>query len=454
MWSFYSHLSDAVNRRELDAEQRIDALFEYIQKNRALNNLFADIPNRADLQEKVHLLKTAIENGKMKATIFDDPLATDLLLYMIKTKHIRFETGISVYLYLLVQGQFNGKAHVNQEKSFCRTRPFSTHFLVRNRQLTPYAIEYLAMVKSRLSDFQLEFDITKAEAFLLNSSPGFDQCMIALPKYYMFPNGVFLDRIDSNSAYSFDIDYLLNVAIDATPIFSSPDRRRLNIPPYGLIMHIFQQMQVEPIGMKVILGRIGEKTLSDLHALDQHPISLYSHNVRDNIDYVHSTQCGPLPAFIHDIGHCFWANLLSLEERMFLQQVILPVLRRAAQHIRVEMNKDILDQKNRAMVTLFNLQSNLNDYNLSDISAFQEKEIRLYSYIVNTMRTLDAIYGDGRETLQHHLLAELEPVIDKYKNDTSKSHLYKALEHIYLRYTREREMDNEFNKKFKEGKYY
>ena len=215
------------------------------------------------------------------------------------------------------------------------------------------------------------------------------------------------------------------------------------------MMHILSQMQMEPMVVKVILGVISELTLSQLHALDQHPVALYSRSLKNNNKDVHDTDCGALPALIHDIGHIFWGNLLSLEERMFLQQELLPALRRSAHLVRKEIGDKKQDMQSAGIVALSNLDHNLNDYNLSAESAvYDSKAKRLYTYMWKTLyNTHSSIYGDERPILHKHLLAELDPIVARLKEQPGKEHLLSAVMHLYDRYEDRRSRDEKQKKR-------
>lgn len=440
MQRFYESVPEKIEREVLTEDTLISGLFDYIKKNNAFKQCFAALD-----QAKLAALLCAINKADFNADIFNDSDATTYVVYLIQTKAITFSLGMSVYIYLLAQGQFNDKPHLKEEdqKKHCM-RPLQMYALVDKQTVTPFACDYLETVQAKLADQDLPFDIDKAKAFILDL-PLFEQYMLTMPDYRREGVGIFFGRLftpaANESKYKHRYDYILNVSRDATALFSSKENNMLHIPAYGLINHIFSQMQKIPLQMKPIFGSISINTLTKLHALDQHPVDLYSRNVRDNVKYVHDVKCGALPALIHDFCHCYWGNLYTFAERMFIQQELLPLLRRTAQTVRAQIGNEVADISCGALVSLFNLHENLDDYNLSDALHYSSQQTRLYDTMTSILFNHRAIYGKYRSLLYNTLLPELEALMAKLRNDPQQEHFLKAVERLYEKFNYQREGD-------------
>ncbi|ASQ47296.1 hypothetical protein [Legionella clemsonensis] len=86
-----------------DNHVRFNELMQFISKNKTINN-FVNQVNAHDTNAQA--LYNAIETGDFAAEIFSHPECSLYLLYLIKAGKIDFDTGITVYVYLMVLMQF------------------------------------------------------------------------------------------------------------------------------------------------------------------------------------------------------------------------------------------------------------------------------------------------------------------------------------------------------------
>lgn len=144
-----------------------------------------------------------------------------------------------------------------------------------------------------------------------------------------------------------------------------------------------------PLTFKPCFGSVSAKTLMKCHESDVHPLALYSPWVKSNSVRVHDFKGGPVGAFLHDVAHVFWANLLTKNERDVLMKDVIPAMVGWTTHPEVIFPDEVFYKTVNHMI--FECQ----DYNLSPLDYYLgERSDRLFTHLIAT------ITGRRRPVLQ------------------------------------------------------
>lgn len=394
----------AFNRDELSEDDLISGLRCYIRKNKLIPGFYEKVEQHTQQhQHNIEMLESAVNEADFNARIFDHPNCSKYLLYLVEHKQIAFWLGMSVYTYLMVLAQFTDRQLIN-DNEIKLIRNVEIKSLVDGKTLSSFGSQNLEKLAKEFSKLNISFDIMRATECILSLQP-FEQQMIVVE---------IKQHYDDSYSYSVD-DFVESTLAANIPFLKSEQRHEFNIPSYGVINIILALLSENPMQMKPVFGRIGNHTRDMLHAKDQHPVALYSSDVKSNVKNVHGTIPGPIPVWLHDIGHIFGASLLTYRGREFIQDKLLPHL--------IKIKGKIIQRGNGGsdalLVSLNNLTFNLNDYNLTPITNYHHVREKLDRNVSAILYDQRGIYSSAAYTqIVDILLPELDSLIQGLSNNS------------------------------------
>jgi hypothetical protein len=241
--------------------------------------------------------------------------------------------------------------------------------LAEGGKLTTDGIMYLKLVTRSLKQYGIYLNFTDLEHFILNAPP-MERVLVQI-------------EINPDKKEKSDTEKMLLILMANLPFCADINTRICNIPPHSLIRFIFSAMSEQPMLMLPAFGHIGLKEHELLHRRGKHMAALYSRHARDNATHVHTFHCGPFPAWLHDVAHTFWANLLQPAERDIIYGKLIPFFSSIKQRYPTDKTIAIID----------NICMRLNDFDLSPARDFRIKTARLSVYvskiIMNSLRSAE-----------------------------------------------------------------
>lgn len=295
-------------------------LLELVQKNklipRFLNNLMPHDP-------RLHCLKKAIDKGNFRARIWNHSDCNLYLIYLIQKKIIPYWQGITAYVYLIAKMQYTQTQKLRTEdqdiKFNYRVRVVP---LVKANKITELGYHYLLDVTQALEKLKIYLSFDQLVCFVLKL-PRIEQWLIKTE----------FDQHRTQLEVKYDANRLIGVLINNLPLIGSLsgnfDDKTLQylVPSSSLINYFLQILNKQPMRMRPVLGNPGLETLYHWHAQDFHPVSLYATQILSNPKNADGYRCGPFPMWLHDVGHTFWASMLSKPQRDSIFTIYIPALR-------------------------------------------------------------------------------------------------------------------------------
>lgn len=367
------------------------ALYTYISKNKYIPDFLTNKIKRDN--KNVTALLNAITQGDASADIFSHRKCYLYLLYLIKEKKISFQTGMTVYVYLLALMQFSNKQQLAaSDQDVKQQRHIEVKKLVDNNQLTEDGENYLQDICAGLKKINLHLDYKKIRKYILTlNNPSSSWLLKVQYQHY-----------SDNLA---DYDKLTRIILFNIPIFTSQVEPsglgHYCIPSASVIDYIFKSIFKEPIDGLNIFGSVGLDTLREMHHLGIHPLALYAPHVKSNPRIADSFRCGPLVMWLHDIEHLFFGSIFTKKERKMLWNLYIPILDKVKQHALSDNHYQLAER----IQMVINLAC---DFDLAPIPDFLDVENRLMEYICRTFRNngSTSLYCAGRDPdaqVGHHI---------------------------------------------------
>lgn len=301
------------DQKEVAYQFDYESIMQFIKQNKEIPQQMNLIRNSEAAQKHMDTLFNAIMTGDLKNEIFSDKQCQIYSLYLLKEKRISYDDFLTINLYLIIlmvyteqqnlapgdvdlkrkiEIEIGNIAEENTSKLFYKklSEHFFTNFLNNSKNLN---FEEFSEYLNRLSPL--------------------DQCVFKISK---------LKKSAEN-------DEVVNqTARYANSPFIGEDKFYYYIPSAKIIMKFLSILNNEiPVKPAAIFGRISLSTLFALHRQGLHPIALYSPFIKSNLYKVHDKRCGPLAAFLHDMGgHLYFGNLLAKNEYDFIFQYWLPLI--------------------------------------------------------------------------------------------------------------------------------
>lgn len=383
-----------------------ESLFQFIKKNKALKSKIDEVS--VDNKKVVSLLK-AIKEGNSNDQIFGDPDCDVFLLYLIKTKQIPFDQGMTLYTYLMGLMSFNHPdlkvtpSLITQPLSYSDSDstmgdglatyekmkvPFFAEPLMIDEKLSSIGAEYVNKIIGELKQLHVDVNQDELVAFIRK-----------LP-----PSEKWLLKCDTCKIGDFatDYDHLINAlfpfsSMPSLPIAyfkAQPDGNAVDyyVPSVTLMKYLFQKMCPDkPLLPFYGFGTVGEDTvLTKLHAQNRHFIQLYSKYVKTNYIKAHTLTAGPYGVLVHDLYHATVGNLLSYNTR---QQFI-----HIFENLKVIVQKN--EMKDEAIIKLISaLQHQCSDYDFRDLKQYKDPKHRLKNYFIAVFEELK-LFSSEEKCLQ------------------------------------------------------
>ncbi|MGC1854012.1 MAG: hypothetical protein WA659_01345 [Candidatus Aquirickettsiella sp.] len=347
-------------------------ILELVQKNKT-------IPDFLNTLTPYHLklldLKEAIGQGNFQAEIWNNPHCNLYLIYLINEKMIPFWQGITAYVYLIMKMQYTTTQNLRAEDYDVKCNyQVDIVPLVEAGKITQQGYEYLLGVTRALKNLNADMNFEHLVNYVLEL-PRIEQCLIKTE---------FNHHLVSNETER-DANRLVGILINNLPLiqkisvsrYEDPTTNYL-VPSSSLIHYFLQALNKQPMWMRPVLGNPGLVTLYHWHSQDFHPVSLYATQIVSNPKNADGFRCGPFPMWLHDIGHTFWASMLSKAQRDYIFTTYVPALRclkdMAAAH----------DDK-LSLEFLKETEKKAYDFDLTAIIDYANVETRFAIYLAHTI---------------------------------------------------------------------
>jgi hypothetical protein len=345
-------------------------ILELVKKNKTipnfLNSLMPEDP-------RLLCLKKAIRNGNFRARIWNNPHCNLYLIYLIQENRIPFWQGITAYVYLIAKMQYTETQELRQEdhdvKFNYRVNIVS---LVKAGKITVRGYEYLFGVMHALEKLNVHLNFSELVDYVLEL-PRIEQWLIETEfDHHWMERRVKHDR-------------LIYVLISNLPLLQQAFIGRYEdpsthyfVPSSSLIHYFLKIMNEQPMRMRPVLGSPGFETLYQWHERDFHPVSLYATQIISNPKEADGYRCGPFALWLHDIGHTFWASMLSKEQREYIFTMYIPALRCLK-----DMAKACRD--NSSLAVLEKIEIEAYDFDLTAIVYYLNQKTRFDTYLAHTL---------------------------------------------------------------------
>lgn len=101
-----------------------------------------------------------------------------------------------------------------------------------------------------------------------------------------------------------------------------------------------------------IFGRIGTKTLGEMHTHHTHPLPCFSPAIPTNYPDVHGRACGPFLIQFHDLLHLTMSALMTKEEYSFLFHTLIPKITELKDQVNEKENISLLNTIIRSLADI------------------------------------------------------------------------------------------------------
>lgn len=156
-----------------------------------------------------------------------------------------------------------------------------------------------------------------------------------------------------------------------------PGRTRYLLPSFSIILFLFNKMNAVPVIPIPIFGNMGLGTLYQWHENAYHPLNLYANQIESNpLAMEDGYMAGPWVGLVHDLFHTYAMNLLSVENRDFIFDQCVPVIKRLQErshqwkHLTLAPGNELYDMNYR----LENTIERLYDFNLTPACEYEDND--------------------------------------------------------------------------------
>jgi hypothetical protein len=261
---------------------------------------------------KAAILKLAIEAGKFQHPIYDDPMCSVYLVYLIQQDLISVASAQTQLLYLNILAQYTTRQDLKPGEAQYKFRS-APLCQVYNFDEYPNTFEqYADKVSADLDALGVPFD--KAAFFqFLKTCPPSDQTLFEIPKMLETPQGggsLMLALLTLNKTLQI-----------------SADGQNCWLPSVRIFEYILDTINPRRACRgQMVFGQVNEKTLFGLHRRGVHPVVAYHPCIESNMLDAHGRACGPVGAMLHDFSHLFMACFLNHNEYAFIYKALFPIL--------------------------------------------------------------------------------------------------------------------------------
>ena len=360
------------NKSHFNLQPVDNNLLELVQKNKTiptfLNTL---IPN----DPRLRCLKKAIHKGNFRARIWNNRHCNLYLTYLIQEKMIPFWHGITAYVYLIAKMQYTQTQDLRIEDLDVKFNyQVKIVPLVKAGKITELGYQYLLGMIDELEKLQVTLNFDQLANYILKL-PRIEQWLINTEFSHHMTS--LEARRDANRLVSVLINNLPLVQKLASTCYEDPTTHYL-VPSSSIINYCLSTLTRQPMRMRPVFGNPGLATLYRWHTQDYHPVSLYAPQILSNPKEADGYRCGPFPMWLHDIGHTFWASMLSKDQRNYIFMTYIPALRRL---------KDVAEAyKDDSSIEFFKeADKKAYDFDLTAILDYADVNTRFDIYLAHTM---------------------------------------------------------------------
>lgn len=330
----------------------------------------------------VQRLLAAIKEGDADASVFNEPHCDLYLLHLLQQKKIDFWPAITVYVYLMALAQFTHRQSLKLEDEnnpkLKTLAPMSMFYLTEQNNLSREGKTYFLTVIAHLKTLGYLISLDTVKTFAL-SLPPVEQWLI---------------KVDFDTKNHNDVTKAL---FESLPFMAATDATGdfFYIPSLSVVNFLLDKIAPTRIQLHPLFNTLTSDEVIDLHLNYQHPGALYSKWATSSLIYLHSENCGPIFAWLHDIAHTLWSNLLDYSDRETLYKIFIPQLKQWQQDHKYSTLSTRLDQIIRRAY----------DFDLTPLTNYKDPTMRFAAYITSIFRKSSRSKGSiyqlafGRESI-------------------------------------------------------
>lgn len=310
-------------RIELTEDALIAGLRQYCRLAPAFKDFYQRIESNTHPEdaELLQTLQAAIKNADYQHAIYTHENVDLYLLYLIEHKKIPFWQGITQYTYWLLLIEF-----VDSKQAYFRGRPKNPES-VKVHSLSSVmeggCITYNQLVyndiDSKLKDNKFDsLPLEKFQAIVEALSPS-DRVVFQLNLTSEYKTEDYSRQIQLKDIMRDAISYSLVSRISHETDFV------VLIPSIALTQAVFAHLAPDAIQMKPTIGVVGLDTIRRaFHQAHQHPVSLYSPRVKNNLLTPHNAVPSGSFTWVHDISHVLVGSVMTASMRDVLHATVFP----------------------------------------------------------------------------------------------------------------------------------
>ncbi len=337
-------------------------LFTQLTNNKLQNCLSQTSTSHPGCKE----LLEAINFGNHEHDIFADPVCSLYLLALIRDRKIAFNTGISVYQYLIGLMNFtNLQPLAPEHQDFKVDRAFSVIKFAEDGELTDTGKKYLHAICEEFQKFSYQVDFESCRDFILTLSP----------------SELWLSKLSLKPGYMSQYDNMMEIIGTTVPFLIEVECGIRYLPSVSIINFLFNQMSPKPLRVHPVFGLTKHDVYLKMLKGGFHPGALYHPLASDNLVGAHGISAGPFAMLVHDWTHAFWINLFSEDDQKIIHESAQRI-----QHLKaLAFNKGY----NSLYEDLHLAQVYLLDFDLHEIQKFYCPKTRLSNYLQTFQKIMD-----------------------------------------------------------------
>lgn len=355
-------------------------MFRYIKKNKEIPAFFAKVAANPQIyQPKIELLKDVIRTGNFNPAnspdIFSDAEAPLLLLYAIEQKLVPYWPGMTLHAYFVALAQFTDKQTMRAEHM--KDESVKTH-VKHARNVIPVSLTEVVDGVTKISaagheyiDYQvylykylgMQLDKEALCRFILAMPDHVERTIFKIETYWANYNQL-------------DIDSSLREFRENVPFFKCRQEHYFVLPSFTLTTYFLNAAGDKPMQLMPFLGILNNNSVHEWHEKNTTPVSMYVKELVNYMMLVHGRSCGPFPLLVHDIGHGYWATLLSGAERTIINRDLMPFFTSLKAQFTTDAAVDLLTRIN----------NDLTDYDLTPLTNYKNAKTRFVIYVIAVLK--------------------------------------------------------------------
>lgn len=346
-------------------------ILELVKKNKVIPHFFKRL---APQDRNLHCLKKAIRKGNFRSKIWNHTDCNLYLIYLIQEEMIPFWQGITAYVYLIAKMHYTQTQPLREEDRDVKLNySVKIKSLVKAGKITELGYCYLLGITRSFEKINTYLDFDDLVRYVLGL-PRIEQWLIKTECNHSMR--LFETQHDSDRLILVLVNNISFIQTISN-YYDNPTLQYL-VPSSSLINYCLRALNQQPMRMRPVLGSLGLERLYQWHENGFHPVSLYAPQVVSNPKGADGYRCGPFPMWLHDIGHTFWASMLSKQNRDYIFKVYIPALDSLSLIAETVHDEESIERLNGIKKCAY-------DFDLTAITYYASAATRLSTYLAHTL---------------------------------------------------------------------